>query len=587
MEMDVQQEPRTDGQTVPASLPPAPLRVGTAKAPGDRPHEFTFVTPDTEQQVKNGEFVYYEAADQQVLARVIDRKALRLYPDVFLGDPGIGPAEIARVLGYEGESCELFEVTASVLGYWDDRRGLVNPRIAPRIGSPIFLVPSDTLTRVLNKKQRGERGAVEIGWMLSRREGEVPVVLAAKEFTSTHLAIIAGTGAGKSYTAGVLIEELLKPTTMGCILVLDPHGEYKTLSGIENRSEFAADGYRARIEILPPEQVKIRHSALRLSDLRSLLTNLSDGMYSVLQDAYDMVHKEASLTRGHPDRWTFQDLLAAIEQIREKSEQDRTPLASSASALFRRVRDLDRSSKIFTETEHQRLESVLKPGQCTVVPLDEADLREQRVVASVLLRRIFDGRQGTVRGTLEPGDDLHLPYPVFVLLEEAHTFAPSGTDGEQVVSAQIMKQILSEGRKFGLGIGLISQRPGKLDSDVLSQCMTQIVMRIVNPIDQETVARTVESASREALDELPALSRGQAIVLGSSLNAPVMVSVRQRISTHGGQDIDAPGEWTRYFSPESVAARRRAQAAPPPGQRPGVGFRGRSMKDIGYDPDED
>ena len=81
--------------------------------------------------------------------------------------------------------------------------------------------------------------------------------------------------------------------------------------------------------------------------------------------------------------------------------------------------------------------------------------------------------------------DESLPYPVFVLLEEAHRYAPAG---QQVVSTNILKQILSEGRKFGVGIGLITQRPGKLDQDVLSQCMTQFIMRIVNPIDQQTIA---------------------------------------------------------------------------------------------------
>ncbi|MCC7107071.1 MAG: ATP-binding protein [Chloroflexi bacterium] len=577
----------TSAQPTP-SVQPAPeaVRVGTAKGPGARPHEFTFITPDTDQLVKNGEFVFYQALGQDVLARVIGREAVRLYPDAYLGDPSIAPADVARMLGYDGESCELFEVTASVVGYWDNHRGLVNPRIPPRVGSPIFLAPSATLAQVLNKRQPGQMGGVELGWMLSRQAGEVPIVLSAREFTSTHLAIIAGTGAGKSYTAGVLIEELLKPATRASILVLDPHGEYRTLSGLENRPEFADGDYRARIEILKPDQVKIRHSALRLSDLRALLPNLSEPMYSVLREAYEMVQKEG-IGRGGEERWTFHNLLAVVDKLRERYDGDRSTLAGSASALRWRLVDLDRSSRIFNEAAHQQLSDVLKPGQCTVVPLDEADVREQRVVASVLLRRLFDGRQGTVRGTLDQRDDLYLPYPVFVLLEEAHTFAPAGTDGEPVVSARILRQILAEGRKFGIGIGLISQRPGKLDSDVLSQCMTQIVMRIVNPIDQQTVAQAVESASREALDELPALSRGQAIVLGSSLHAPVMVAVRERLSTHGGQDIDAPKVWTDWFSAENKARRARDQAAPPPPPPPGQGFGGRGLEDIGYDVDPD
>jgi hypothetical protein len=151
----------------------------------------------------------------------------------------------------------------------------------------------------------------------------------------------------------------------------------------------------------------------------------------------------------------------------------------------------------------------------------------------------------TVRGEAATGSDTHLPYPVFTLLEEAHRFAPAG---QTVVSTNILKQILSEGRKFGVGIGLITQRPGKLDQDVLSQCMTQVIMRIVNPIDQDTVAKSVEGAGRQLLDELPALTKGQAVISGVGVNTPVMCRVRERMTQHGGETFDAPGEWARWHS---------------------------------------
>jgi DNA helicase HerA-like ATPase len=140
------------------------------------------------------------------------------------------------------------------------------------------------------------------------------------------------------------------------------------------------------------------------------------------------------------------------------------------------------------------------------------------------------------------------------LLEEAHRFAPAG---QTVVSTNILKQILSEGRKFGVGIGLITQRPGKLDQDVLSQCMTQIIMRIVNPIDQDTVAKSVEGAGRQLLDELPALTKGQAVISGVGVNTPVMCRVRERITRHGGETFDAPSEWADWHT--DAARERREQ----------------------------
>jgi uncharacterized protein len=177
---------------------------------------------------------------------------------------------------------------------------------------------------------------------------------------------------------------------------------------------------------------------------------------------------------------------------------------------------------------------------------------------ATLLRRIYNARLDTERGKVQASDERHLPYPVFVLLEEAHHFAPHGGD---VVTTGILKQTLAEGRKFGIGMGLISQRPGKLDPDVLSQCLTQCIMRIVNEADQKSVATAVEGVGRDLLDNLPALSRGQAIIAGSAVNTPVICRVRTRITPHGGESKDAPAEWQRHFGEDAVAARQR-EAAP-------------------------
>jgi DNA helicase HerA-like ATPase len=123
-----------------------------------------------------------------------------------------------------------------------------------------------------------------------------------------------------------------------------------------------------------------------------------------------------------------------------------------------------------------------------------------------------------------------------------------------VVSTNILKQTLSEGRKFGVGVGLISQRPGKLDQDVLSQCMTHFIMRIVNPVDQASIAGAVESVGRDLLDELPALSKGQVVIAGSSLNTPAICQTRTRDTRHGGTSIDAAEEWDKFFRSKGVAS---------------------------------
>jgi hypothetical protein len=92
-------------------------------------------------------------------------------------------------------------------------------------------------------------------------------------------------------------------------------------------------------------------------------------------------------------------------------------------------------------------------------------------------------------------------------------------------------------------------------------------MRIVNPVDQDRIAGSIETVGRDLLRELPSLSKGQVIVAGSAVNTPVLCRVRQRRTTHGGENIDSPQEWVKYFS-EPERNRRAREAAPlmPPGR---------------------
>jgi DNA helicase HerA-like ATPase len=90
--------------------------------------------------------------------------------------------------------------------------------------------------------------------------------------------------------------------------------------------------------------------------------------------------------------------------------------------------------------------------------------------------------------------------------------------------------------------------------------MTQCIMRIVNPIDQNAVASAVESVGRDLLAELPGLSKGQVIVSGAALNTPVLCQVRERLTRHGGEDKDAPAEWLAYFQDRNRERRREQQA---------------------------
>ncbi len=538
--------------------------LGRVKGPGPTPHSFLFVSPDADQTLKVGEFITYltpvDGDQQVVLARVSERRPVRLYPDGFSSDPEIDPNRIAAVVGYSGRTSELFELNAEVIGYYDEAiRDFINPRVPPRVGTPVMLADNAYLSTVLSRVRPGIIGAGTVGWLLSRPKGEVPIAIDLGAVVSTHLAIIASTGAGKSYTASVLIEEMLKPSNRAAILVIDPHGEYSTLDELGNHPELTAEGYRPEARIYAPGDVKIRMGTLEQGDLRYLLPNVTERMSYVLGRAYRAAEATSYKRSKQGDRWTLAELVDAIEQEgqREEDSFDR----ATAGALLWRLRSTIKTGpeNIFDDQVQTPLEELFRPGRCSVMQLSQVEPRQQQVIVAAMLRRIFNARLRTKNGQVGPGDDYYLPYPVFILVEEAHNFAPAGAD---IVTTGILKKVLAEGRKFGVGVGLISQRPGKLDADVLSQCNTQFLLRIVNPIDQARVRESVESVGRDLLDELPALTKGQAIISGAAVNTPMLCHIRPRYTTHGGADDYAPQMWVDYFDSGQSTRRKREQALP-------------------------
>ncbi len=534
---------------------PTDALAGTVKGPGERPHEYLFITADN-ARARIGEFVYYTARDgaeeRRIIGNITSRRLVRNLPDSFLSDPDVPPAVVSSLIGLDGEGCELYEMTVESIGYFSRKLGdFVNPRIPPRPGDAVFLASSETLSNVLSPRHAGETGSAHVGSLLTRGAGEVPVVLSVKDVVSTHLAILASTGAGKSYTAGVLVEELMMPYNRAAVLVVDPHGEYDTLRSIEDDARFKGDGgYRPEVKIFTHDRVKVRFSSLTEADIKYLLPEgTSEKMLHYLSQAY---RRLAATDRGERGLWGYHDLRDAVTAEKYGDEDGRGGSTGNASSidglLWRLDNRFDRPHSIFSDSEHIPLTDLFRPGRCTVLQLSDIEQNEQQVAVATLLRRVNKARMMTVREEAVPGSDSELRYPVFTLLEEAHRFAPAG---QTVVSTNILKQILSEGRKFGVGIGLITQRPGKLDQDVLSQCMTQVIMRIVNPIDQDTVAKSVEGAGRQLLSELPALTKGQAVISGVGVNTPVMCRVRERHTRHGGETFDAPHEWAEWHTTEA------------------------------------
>lgn len=173
--------------------------------------------------------------------------------------------------------------------------------------------------------------------------------------------------------------------------------------------------------------------------------------------------------------------------------------------------------------------NLVQYGKISVVSLAGYTSDFQATIYSLIANDIFDARVQ---------DKLKLP--VLLVLEEAHNFVPAraNTDAEQN-SITTTKQIAQEGRKFGVGLILISQRPSRLDETTLAMCNSFIIMRMVNPADQNFVRKVIESLGEDEAKLLPDLDKGEAILSGQLINFPVLVKMKPPESQGEREEKDA------------------------------------------------
>ncbi len=487
-----------------------------------------FVSRDPDA-LRIGNFVTYEATVEgnpaRILCRITGRRNLDAPPASFLSDPNLDPEDILAFTGAPAGILGDFVVEATILG---TKRGPTfrAPRDPPPVGAQVHIADDAYLETCINKVPHSEPattarvpGGLHIGHVLDRGD-RVKVLLDADSILSTHMAILAATGQGKSYTTGVVLEELLSSHQRHPILVFDFHAEYPAM---QNAASVLADGdYRPEVDVRTAATIKIPFSELELDDVMSLLPGLTDNMVGVVAAAYR--DWQASGVR------TKQNLLDCIDAL---GGDDSKHHEGTVAAVHRRFENHVLHKSYLVNGQGEELRRLVRPGCMTVLNLSDLGDREQEGLANVLMNMVLKARRLTKTGRLEgtSRDLFDLPYPVLLVVEEAHRIAPPGNEKR---STQTLATILSEGRKFGVGAIIVTQRPGKVDSNILSQCLTQIISRITNPSDQANIRNSAESATNDLMELLPALGRGEAVVFGMGIATPAVTAIRTRVTAIGG-----------------------------------------------------
>jgi len=300
---------------------------------------------------------------------------------------------------------------ARVLGFLTDSGDVLQPRRAVTPGKTVYIAPPDLLEKFYSYP-RDE--AIYIGNLITRRE--VPVYLSIKGFRR-HLAIIAQTGAGKSYTAGVLAEELL--AMGGTIIMLDPHADYVFLSkDVKGRRHELSDritvfrnpastGRYSEAEIGGVEPYEVCFSDLDIDEI-CLISGISERFTNIRRGI------EEAIRRVRQDKKVFlpRDLLEQLQRAedwRSEGVEDRVIRgARLAQTYVRRLVGM----KVFSNTTTS-IDKMLKPKHLSVVDLSGLEDRVSDYIAYKILLGVYDKN---VSGEFK--------YPVFIFIEEAHRFIP-------------------------------------------------------------------------------------------------------------------------------------------------------------------
>jgi len=473
--------------------------ISTMEGPSTDRFSFVLNSPN----VRRGQFVTCESEQGTLVGHVVDITRANRY---FERAESVAEYEKTAPISanFPVTDWEYTVANARALGVF--RGGHIARSTFPAApGSNVFTVDAHMLKEFL--------GFVDDGLAVGEVENhKLPATLDMTKLLQKHLAILAMSGAGKSYFASVLMEELLdRKAEKGrmAIVVVDPHGEYLG---------FKSGEYANRTMVFDARKVRIAFHKIASSTLFEFMTQLSATQKREVENVlYDL--RRESKAKGAA--YGLEDLIANVERA-EIKDNVKGPLLSWLAQL--------RKSRIFGNEDYPRLTDLAQPGKLAILDMSEIDSnRKKQMLVSYFARRLLRMRK---KGKIPP----------FVLMiEEAHNFAPEKAQKENAISRSIITTIAREGRKFGASLCLISQRPVHLSTTALSQCNSNIILRVTNPFDVDHIGESCEGIDRGMMNAITTLRVGEGLVVGEAVNHPVFVKIRKRKSRKSpkGESLDA------------------------------------------------
>lgn len=442
--------------------------------------------------------------------------------------------------------------------------------VYPTTGAEVHALGSKDIAKMF---ERFQAKGYDVGCLPSNPS--LKVCLDPTAMFGRHFAVLGQTGAGKSWTVATLVQRAVAAMPKCHIVILDLHGEYcwKNDNGAAC-SAFESCNHR----YLDARELEMPYWLMTYAELCDLLIDQTDysahnqtaAFRDALRSLKDQEATKPELRDVRPtlDTPIFFDIMQ-LRSIIEKLNGEvpgKAPNTTKQGPLTGKFDNF--LMRLDSRLNDIRYDFLLKPknrnnsGALADLLRDFIGLGEPKSSVTVIdLSSVpFDVRPpvaaqiGRLAFEFNYWNPQYREFPILLICEEAHIYIPRESSSQYAGSRKSMERIAKEGRKYGVGLGVISQRPHEVSETVLSQCGTFLCLRITNPGDQNYIRALVPEAEGDLVDILAGLGRGECMALGEAVPVPTRLRFHKPVPSPNSDDIDFHKQWTEGPSDINVEA---------------------------------
>lgn len=388
----------------------------------------------------------------------------------------------------------------------------------PHFDTPVFTADARDLKLVYAPQ---ELAIARLGAIHQNRD--LPAYASIDDMLAKHFAVLGTTGSGKSCVVALVLQAILERNPHGHVVLIDPHNEY-------------ARAFEGKAELLNMNNLQLPYWMLNFEELTEVVVGQDNAFahaeteilkYAVVEAKKAFLHEGARgdhITVDTPVPYRLGDMVKIFDDQMGKLERTEEVIAyvrlkakieslrsdRRFSFMFSRLLVDDSLGKVLSRI--MRIPVNGKP--VSIVDISGIPSEVVDVVVSVMARMIFDF-------SVWAGHERGHKVPVLLVCEEAHRYIPRDDLTHFGPSKKAISRIAKEGRKYGVGLCLVTQRPAELSTSALSQCNTMIALRMSNVRDQEFVANALPESAAGLLSALPSLAQQEAIVVGDGVIVPM------------------------------------------------------------------